>query len=777
MGLFKRKPKLTDDRKGQWRAFVADGVAFAARRDDLPKDGLNARFLDNPAASGLLAQLEDDGRLTNSKTLPWADVYDLLDGAEQSEIRDVLALPEMAGYVPALVSTNSLRDPTFDILVRDWRSPDAVRASAAEDCGAVIVDGDHIGLLPRTTWEMLDQVQRFRRRPDDEHAEAGNRRHWGRIRRAALAAGARLDAFLFGTVVLTPEKLQIGLRKEGTGGSTVVEVTPTFDGAPERWLETFDTRGKVLDRYNIPTASGIVAIEIAPNVKTVLDSIKRMSGRRVAGARAEAFLVNPFAALGVDASETIDETQFMEAREKADLLFDRFFARTEKDVFGRVTSVALRIESPRVTGPFETEVRPFADIAELEDFIAAVDRSIKRGYQLCGWEGYDFEIMGETEAELSLLREALTAQSTPQVLISHASVYDLSAYSGRVEGIGEEKPFYSPYIAKKTDDPGWFPENILPVISWIPEGESEPVAAPVTPELRVQIEEKIEEAVSQGKESFTLKGFEQPFKLKEAKEILNTFADVEVAVEKGGFAPQKSFEDEDGSGHRKAPQHLVIHSNIQTADYTEARRDVLAGGDTELDLPSGLLRSSVLLKDHQSKGVAWLQHLFSKAPSHCRGAVLADDMGLGKTLQLLALLAWAFERDPSLPPALVVAPVSLLENWEDEARKFLVDGTLKLLVAYGDALAALRVPRENVDEQLRKEGLVRFLRPDWLRAANVVLTTYETLRDLEFSFAAVKWSVMICDEAQRNQEPECDDHARGEEDERHLPGRLHGHAR
>jgi SNF2 family DNA or RNA helicase len=128
-------------------------------------------------------------------------------------------------------------------------------------------------------------------------------------------------------------------------------------------------------------------------------------------------------------------------------------------------------------------------------------------------------------------------------------------------------------------------------------------------------------------------------------------------------------------------------------------------------------------------------------------------MGLGKTLQLLTLVAWAFERDPSLPPALVVAPVSLLENWEQEAKKFLVDGTLNILIAYGDALAALKVPRENVDEQLRKEGLVKFLRPDWRGSANVVLTTYETLRDLEFSFAAVKWSAMVCDEAQRIKNP------------------------
>ena len=335
MTLFKRKPTPTDNRKGHWRAFVADGVAFAARRDDLPKDGIGACFLDNQVASELLTQLEDDGRLTGSKTLPWGDVYDLLEGAEQREIRHVLALPEIAAYVPALVSRDSLRDPTFDILVHDWRTPDAVRASYSESCGAVIVDGDDVGMLPRTTWEMLDQVERFRRRPNDEHAEAGNRRHWGRIRRAALAAGARLDDFLLNTVVLTPDKLQIGLRKDKTSGTTVVEVAPTFDGAPERWLEAFDAHGRVLDRYNIPTVNGIVAIEIAPTVRNVLDNIKRMPGRRVAGPRAEAFLVNPFAALGEERSETIDETQFMEAREKADLLFDRFFARIEKDAFGR----------------------------------------------------------------------------------------------------------------------------------------------------------------------------------------------------------------------------------------------------------------------------------------------------------------------------------------------------------------------------------------------------------------------------------------------------------
>jgi superfamily II DNA or RNA helicase len=128
-------------------------------------------------------------------------------------------------------------------------------------------------------------------------------------------------------------------------------------------------------------------------------------------------------------------------------------------------------------------------------------------------------------------------------------------------------------------------------------------------------------------------------------------------------------------------------------------------------------------------------------------------MGLGKTLQLLTLLAWAIETNPSLPPALIVAPVSLLENWHDEATKFLKPGSISLLTAYGDALTVLRVPQANIDHQLRSDGLVKFLKPGWRGTANVVLTTYETLRDLEFTFAVEKWSIMICDEAQRIKNP------------------------
>jgi SNF2 family DNA or RNA helicase len=106
-----------------------------------------------------------------------------------------------------------------------------------------------------------------------------------------------------------------------------------------------------------------------------------------------------------------------------------------------------------------------------------------------------------------------------------------------------------------------------------------------------------------------------------------------------------------------------------------------------------------------------------------------------------------------LPPALIVAPVSLLENWQDEIDKFFNKNALTVGLVYGDKLKELRVPQSSIDSQLVEKGLVKFLKPNWIGNAKIILTTYETLRDLEFSFAAENWSIMICDEAQKIKNP------------------------
>jgi len=62
--------------------------------------------------------------------------------------------------------------------------------------------------------------------------------------------------------------------------------------------------------------------------------------------------------------------------------------------------------------------------------------------QFCGWEGYDFELMGDTPRELQTLRDALVARRKPRVLVSYADIHDLTRYAARVENIGVEKPYY-----------------------------------------------------------------------------------------------------------------------------------------------------------------------------------------------------------------------------------------------------------------------------------------------------------------------------------------------
>jgi len=70
------------------------------------------------------------------------------------------------------------------------------------------------------------------------------------------------------------------------------------------------------------------------------------------------------------------------------------------------------------------------------------------------------------------------------------------------------------------------------------------------------------------------------------------------------------------------------------------------------------------LRGYQTEGLGWLRYLQELGIHGC----LADDMGLGKTVQVLALL-WD-RQQAQAAPSLVVAPKSLLENWERECHRF-----------------------------------------------------------------------------------------------------------
>lgn len=96
------------------------------------------------------------------------------------------------------------------------------------------------------------------------------------------------------------------------------------------------------------------------------------------------------------------------------------------------------------------------------------------------------------------------------------------------------------------------------------------------------------------------------------------------------------------------------------------------------------------LREHQREGVKFLYECVMGMRSFDgQGAILADEMGLGKTLQTIALL-WTLlkqnpihEEPPVIKKALIVCPVTLINNWRKEFRKWLGNERIGVFVADG----------------------------------------------------------------------------------------------
>lgn len=138
------------------------------------------------------------------------------------------------------------------------------------------------------------------------------------------------------------------------------------------------------------------------------------------------------------------------------------------------------------------------------------------------------------------------------------------------------------------------------------------------------------------------------------------------------------------------------------------------------------------------------------------GALLADDMGLGKTLTCLTFIAWLQQARKELGykklPILIVAPTSLIGNWQQEADTHLhAPGLGGCLVVSGGQIKSLRrqgvgAGRDICDGTSRLDtGCME--KEDW------ILTTYETLRDYHHSFAAMPLAAVVYDEMQKAKNP------------------------
>jgi DNA repair protein RAD5 len=127
---------------------------------------------------------------------------------------------------------------------------------------------------------------------------------------------------------------------------------------------------------------------------------------------------------------------------------------------------------------------------------------------------------------------------------------------------------------------------------------------------------------------------------------------------------------------------------------------------------------------------------FPRQDQNCLGGILADEMGLGKTIEMLSLIHThrtplpehdSLATTKTLPrlqkssaavePApyttLVIAPMSLLAQWQSEAEKASKEGTLKVMVYYGSEKAV------NLQKLCTASN--------GANAPNVIITSYGTV--------------------------------------------------
>jgi superfamily II DNA or RNA helicase len=194
----------------------------------------------------------------------------------------------------------------------------------------------------------------------------------------------------------------------------------------------------------------------------------------------------------------------------------------------------------------------------------------------------------------------------------------------------------------------------------------------------------------------------------------------------------------------------VTHDNFWELEFQDNLRE---RPKTEAAvLPASVKRE---LQPHQRDAFQWQCLAWSAG---LPGILNADEQGLGKTLQTLSFLSWLSEQmvkglvEPR--PFLIVAPTSLLRNWEDEVASHLEAGIWGEPVRlYGSGLKVWReegARGRDIQDGRSKLNLSPLSDGEGPR---LVITTYQTLANYAVTFAETRFSVAVFDEIQNLKNP------------------------
>lgn len=312
----------------------------------------------------------------------------------------------------------------------------------------------------------------------------------------------------------------------------------------------------------------------------------------------------------------------------------------------------------------------------------------------------------------------------PEEFLSHPSI-DLSDFGDRVVGIVAQRVRFYPQIPSSETE--WVPTVALKIEDEC--GLQDPWEMVVDAADVEQMLGQLQAAQRENISTFEFKGLDFP---------ANSVIERKLTELSKRLQPPDLGNEEKPS--ERAPRlELEIKENIESLEYQKVSGEMPAVA-VELEPPASLLPGIELLA-HQREGIAWLQALH-RNPS-AQGALLADDMGLGKTIQLWTFLEWIRLREASPKPSLIVCPVSLIHNWEDEYHKFF--GGQHGLPHYAFA----KLHGDNTRSHLKGKNLDL----DKLAKYPYVLTSYETLRQYHLDLPRIDWACVVLDEAQKIKSP------------------------
>ena len=388
----------------------------------------------------------------------------------------------------------------------------------------------------------------------------------------------------------------------------------------------------------------------------------------------------------------------------------------------------IKIEIGRDDEGFTVE--PAVDIEENDKFQTYFDkmRKVQAQYPVQRENGERVRIVlnKEQKENLHYLKEQCGKHKTREEIqkmieqpteFFDPNSFDLSElYSDRVIEIGVYKPKFYPFICPYKS-------------CWIA-GATVETPQNGTTKVTINSEEELEKLkreIQSAKEN-----------KKGIVEYNNTQLDIEDAMflaqtaEKQLKDPSQPAKVESENGN-EARNVLMIEENAEELGFAVKER-IIEKSDKYTLFTDPFLQEGFSLKDHQKEGVAWLQHLYKSKASGC---LMADDMGLGKTLQILYFIDWHSRKYANHKPYLIVAPISLLENWKNEYERFFMQPRMKINM----------LTSKDVTRKFDKSIV------DKMQKMDIILTNYESLRISQLNFCAVEFDVVALDEAQKIKSP------------------------